>query len=155
MIGAGLLVCAFDAAQIAIQSARIEPTPTRDPLIPTRTLVSASATRAQVILTPTPSATPAATPGKPSLLWQGKPRWGIGVANGPITRYDLSAFSFGWFLDWGAQRKPAKVSGAEYAQMIRIKKGVLYPSSDAIKEIARQNPGSLWFVGNEPSGSVM
>lgn len=138
-------------------SERLNPTPTpgnasatSERLNPTPTAITASATRELVVPPPTPVVTLVTAPGKISLLWQGKPRWGIGVANGPITRYDLSGFSFGWFLDWNARRAPAKVDGAEYAQMIRVKKGVLNPSSDVIKVIARQNPGSLWLIGNEP-----
>lgn len=145
LIGAGLGLIAFAAMRVPIQTSRAAPSATREPLIPTRAPGNVSATRVT-----TPAATLVWQGKSASTLWQGKPRWGIGVAIGPLTRYDLSAFSFGWFLDWNARRAPVKSEGIEYAQMIRLMNGALHPSRDTIGEIARQNPGSLWFVGNEP-----
>ena len=85
-----------------------------------------------------------------SALWLERPRWGIGVAIGPITRYDVEPLRLGWYLDWLAQAAPARPAGAVYAPMIRLSEGRLRPSAEDIAAIAQANPGSLWLVGNEP-----
>jgi hypothetical protein len=84
------------------------------------------------------------------VLYRGRPRWGIGVAIGPITRYNIDGLRLGWYLDWRVNREPLKPGNIEYAQMIRVKKGVLNPDVNGIAEVARANPGSLWMIGNEP-----
>jgi hypothetical protein len=38
----------------------------------------------------------------------------------------------------------------EYVQMIRVRGAKLSPGGQDLETIARQNPGSLWIVGNEP-----
>ncbi|MFO7743373.1 MAG: hypothetical protein R6X31_13795 [Anaerolineae bacterium] len=97
-----------------------------------------------------PTATgPAPEPGQGS-LYEGRPRWGVGVALGPISRYDVGPLRLGWYLNWGAQVDPARPGGAQYAQMVRLKGGVLRPDAGAMAGIARANPGSLWLIGNEP-----
>ncbi len=99
---------------------------------------------------PSPTATrPGPEPGQ-AFLYQGRPRWGVGVALGPISRYDVEPLQLGWYLDWGARPDSARPGGAEYAQMVRLKGGVLRPDAGALAEIARANPGSLWLIGNEP-----
>lgn len=123
---------------------------TPEPLVPTRTRAPAE-TRA--VATPTPFAT--STPLTPryspqALFWQGKPRWCIGVAIGPISRYDIAPFAFGWYLDWRAQLDPPRPGGIEYAQMVRIVRDDLRPNETHIAQIARANLGALWLISNEP-----
>jgi hypothetical protein len=129
----------------SVPTANVAATVTRDPLIPTRLLAAAMAPSR--IFTPTLSVL---APGRVSKTWRGTPRWGIGVAIGPITRYDLSAFSFGWYLDWQTASAPVSNRGTQYAQMVRVRNGALYPDGNALAEIARENPGALWLIGNEP-----
>jgi len=128
------------------QIAQATPSATPDVLIPTRSPAIAQATR----VAPPTVALAEKTWDRASTHWQGRSRWAIGAAAGPLTRYDVSAFSFGWFLDWNARREPPKPDGIEYVQMPRLMGGVLRPSPEIIAEIARAHPGSLWMIGNEP-----
>jgi len=109
-------------------------------------------------LSPTPTLTlaPISTPSpftgieKISILWEGKPRWGVGVAIGPISRYNIKPLKLGWYLDWRARPDPPRPEGIEYVQMVRLRGGKLTPGLGKISQIAKSNPGSLWLIGNEP-----
>ena len=96
-------------------------------------------------ITPTPQ-----VPENNSALWLGRSRLGIGVAQGPISRYNIGPLRLGWYLDWRAQANPSRPGGVAYVQMIRLSGGVLRPNMETITAIAQTNPGSLWLVGNEP-----
>ncbi|MCI0475641.1 MAG: glycosyl hydrolase [Anaerolineales bacterium] len=155
LIAAGLVLIAIF---FVAENAKPAPTPTPivratstpEPLIPTRTR-ALQETRAIATPTRVISSTPLVPhPSPRALFWQGKPRWGIGVAIGPISRYDISAMSFGWYLDWRAIIDPPKPGNIEYAQMVRLITGDLQPREAEIAQIARANPGSLWLIGNEP-----
>lgn len=129
------------------------PTSTPEPIIPTRT------PSAQVIpgtpITATFTEPQQAAPLSQiavgdGALWLGHPRWGVGVARGPISRYDVDPLRLGWYLDWATQINPPRPGGVTYAQMIWLSEGVLQPNAEEIAAIAQANPGSLWLVGNEP-----
>lgn len=154
LIGIGLVLIAL----FFVTERQPAPTPTPiaratftpEPLIPTRTRAPAE-TRARA----TPTLVVKSTPFPPhisraSLVWQGKSRWGIGVAIGPMARYDLAPFAFGWYLDWRAQLDPSRPNNIEYAQMVRLVRDDLRPNEAEIAQIARANPGALWLIGNEP-----
>jgi hypothetical protein len=55
----------------------------------------------------------------------------------------------GWYLDWTVAERPARPNNAEYAQMVRVPQGKPDPELKTIGQIAQQNPGALWLVGNE------
>ena len=168
-----------ERALIVEQPPTSRSTPTPEPLIPTRTPTEsvprdvpvgmATSTEAAVTVptltasstlytqTPSPTAVepPQAAPTPQGsqvggALWMERPRWGVGVANGPISRYDVELLHLGWYLDWGAQASPPRPGGIVYAQMIRLSGGVLRPDAGTIAAVAQANPGSLWLVGNEP-----
>lgn len=145
--------------------------PTRSP-IPTRT-PSPSTVPPALAKTPSPTAiipavttaVPSSVPDTPTAVaatatavtdyasripYQGRPRWGIGVAIGPISRYNITPLRPGWYLDWRARSDPPRPEGVEYVQMVRLKGGVLQPDAGTLGGIARANPGSLWLIGNEP-----
>ncbi len=154
--------------------------PTPEPLVPTRTptppagwasaspvaeagspapagpvpqnTASPSATCPPAVSTSTPSAniTPGPAPATGGLLFRGLPRWGVGVAGGPISRYNIQPLRLGWYLDWRARPEPPRPGGIEYVQMVRLKGGKLQPDAQTIAAIAQANPGSLWLVSNEP-----
>lgn len=154
-------------------------TPTPEPLIPTRTPTESiprdvpvsgvtptepmvtvpPVTAPSTLYTQTPCPTvvrPPQTTSTPrgsqvgGALWMGRPRWGVGAANGSISWYDIEPLHLGWYLDWGTQASPPRPGGIVYAQMIRLTDGVLRPDAGTIAAVARANPGSLWLVGNEP-----
>ena len=141
--------------------------PTPEPLVPTRTplpptipgstpiasaAVSSGATatpHAATTVPPVPTAT-AVTDHASRFTYQNRFRWGVGVAIGPISRYNIDPLRLGWYLDWQARADPPRPGGLEYVQMVRLKDGVLRPDAETLAAIARANPGSLWLVGNEP-----
>jgi hypothetical protein len=55
----------------------------------------------------------------------------------------------GWYLDWTVAARPNRPNNVEYTQMVRVPQGKPYPGLKTIGQIAQQNPGSLWLVGNE------
>jgi len=122
-------------------------------LTPTPTSTPFSSTEQPPSLTPTlaPISTPTSSPfTKISILWDSRPRWGVGVAIGPISRYNIKPLRLGWYLDWRARPDPPRPEGIEYVQMVRLRGGKLTPGVEEISQIAQSNPGSLWLIGNEP-----
>ncbi len=87
-------------------------------------------------------------------LWRGRARFGVGVPSGAITQYVVDQLGVGWYLDWRTNARPPRPAGVEFAQMIRVKQGVLRPDAKTIVAIARSVPGSLWLVGNEPDRTI-
>jgi len=61
----------------------------------------------------------------------------------------ISQLRPGWYLDWTVAANPPRPNGVEYAQMVRVPQGKPEPGLETIGQIAQQNPGSLWLVGNE------
>jgi hypothetical protein len=163
-----LVLLVWPGADLALmygQPPAVSSTQAPEHLIPTRTptgqalidLPPAEETRAQYTqeLPVTPELVLPATPATRPLtgdrvLWWGRPRWGIGVASGPISRYDTGPLRLGWYLDWRTQANPPRPLGVAYVQMIRLEGGTLNPGAREISAIARANPGALWLVGNEP-----
>jgi hypothetical protein len=101
-------------------------------------------------LTSTPTSAPTLVPSSSAALWQDRFRWGVGVARGSIADYDVEPLRLGWYLNWGTSANPARPGGVAYAQMVRLKDGVLNPAPETIVAIAQANPGSLWLISNEP-----
>jgi hypothetical protein len=128
-------------------------------------------------LPPTPTATPTPEPtpfgGEPgpyavNLPLSTKQSKALGVGASPcsrigvnvlgsITQCDVSAFNLGWYQNWGVQVNPPRPGGIEFAQLIRLRHDPANPSQsywppdwERVAQAARANPGSLWFVGNEP-----
>jgi len=55
----------------------------------------------------------------------------------------------GWYLDWRAGRRyPAQ--RPEHWQMVRLARGCVAPSKEAIRWLAARYPGNVWVIGNEP-----
>ncbi|MBN1953860.1 MAG: hypothetical protein JW900_02310 [Anaerolineae bacterium] len=125
----------------------LPPTGTAEPIVPTRTPGGGAAG----------SAVPGGGEIAPTLFplsttadWQGDPRWGVGVAVGPLSRYGVSALGLGWYLNWTIWSDDGAPQGVDFVPMIRLRDGVLFPDAAAIADVARANPASLWLVGNEP-----
>ncbi len=116
-------------------------------LIPT---AGPTASPRPLLETPTCSLPSFVKPPEISILWEGKPRWGVGVAIGPISKYNIKLLRLGWYLDWTARADPPRPEGIEYVQMVRLRGGKLNPKPEEIARIAELNPGSLWLIGNEP-----
>lgn len=101
-------------------------------------------------------------------------RLGYCATDGPITRYpDIRRLAAGWYINFGAQRNPARPLGMEYVQTIRLHQlttcwptrtrdrstcpyvkpytyTLVSPGTrEEIVAIAQANQGSLWLIGNE------
>lgn len=101
-------------------------------------------------------------------------RLGYCATDGPITRYpDIRRLAAGWYVNFGAQRNPARPLGMEYVQTIRLHQltdcwptrtrdrstcpyvepytyTLVSPGTrEEIVAIAQANWGSLWLIGNE------
>jgi len=149
LVGAGALLILLGWSD-AMQSPAARPTSIPEPIVPTRTPMSQTVVSAATSTEPPQATSTSRGTGTGNTLWLGRPRWGIGVASGPISRYDAGPLRLGWYLDWTAQANPPRPGGVTYAQMIRLNEGVLRPNVEEITAIARANPASLWLVGNEP-----
>ena len=83
----------------------------------------------------------------------GYPRAGFGMS----TRADPTTWAerlgAGWFLDWGT-RDWGTGKAPEYWQMVRITNGSPRPELDEIRKIARDHPGMVWVIGNEPDNTL-
>jgi hypothetical protein len=139
-----------EAAATGIPTPSVKPTKATSTPAPTvEPTETAKPTATNTPPPPTPSSTPTVTLPL-AILWQGRARWGAGVATGSIGHYDVEPLRLGWYLNWQASSAPARPGGIEYAQMIRLKEGKLNPDAETVTTIARANSGSLWLVGNEP-----
>jgi hypothetical protein len=68
------------------------------------------------------------------------------VADGPAWARRLGA---GWWLDWSVHSQPVD-RNRPFWQMIRLGGGKPNPDEATIAKIARQYPGYVWVIGNEP-----
>lgn len=99
--------------------------------------------------TPLPSATPALAPAP--ALYAPRERFGFGLSHriGEITRYDVSLLQAGWYADWSYTADPPRPAGLEYAQLVPVGRAAQVDLG-RVRETALAQPGSLWFIGNEP-----
>lgn len=83
-------------------------------------------------------------------------RFGFGVVT-DIARYDVGQLHAGWYVNWGATSEIKNPAGLEYVQIIRLCDSQYRscntpysPYGDALVQTIRNNPGTLWLIGNEP-----
>lgn len=81
-------------------------------------------------------------------------RFGVNIT-ADITQFGIDQLRLGWYLNYGTSTNPARPQGIRYAQMIRLAQDAqgnysYHPSKTAILQIAQAQPGSAWFIGNEP-----
>jgi hypothetical protein len=156
------------AGTLTRQSPTSEPivptvTPTEEPTSETGATVSPSEPlpTPQGQVTPASPVTEEATPDTaspppavvatplPSLMSM-KDRFGFGAAISPLDQFAVDRLGAGWYVNWTTEADPLRPYGMEYVQMIRVRDANMSPSGESLERIARQNPGSLWIVGNEP-----
>ncbi len=152
LMGIGLLFAAFFLSGQLNRSGTGAPTPQPNygPLVPT-SIGKAPLDRAVLYAAPTSTAAPPSPLTMPSIgrsLYMLRQRAGVGVAVPEQAARSLSELRPGWYLDWHAGL-PISPGTVEYAQMVRIPRGRIAPELKTIAQIARQNPGALWLVGNE------
>lgn len=69
----------------------------------------------------------------------------VGVPLPANAAQPLNEIRPGWYLNWNTAARP----GGGFAQMVRIPRGEIVPKLETIAQIAQQNPGALWLIGNE------
>ena len=93
--------------------------------------------------------------GLSDVNYAGYPNCRFGVGGVISSAYAITPLNLGWYMDWGARLTPNHPNGAEYVQVIRVKPDAIHvytftPSLATIYQIADQNPGTVWLIGNEP-----
>lgn len=77
------------------------------------------------------------------------PRAGIGLNGTRDAETWSQHLGFGWYMDWTVQpRYPTQLP--EHWQTVRLGRGCIYPSLEAIRWLAERYPGNVWVIGNEP-----
>ena len=69
---------------------------------------------------------------------------------GDVERYDVARLGAGWHISCQQGEDPVPNAGMECAQLVGSIGGVSLSDLASLREIAAQNPGRLWLVGNEP-----
>lgn len=67
----------------------------------------------------------------------------------PLVLFDVTPLAAGRYLNWRAGLSPLQPSGMRYYQMINLSENSYDPKGEALKQIVRANPGSVWIIGNE------
>jgi hypothetical protein len=87
------------------------------------------------------------------------PNCRFGAGGAISSAYAVSALNLGWYMDWGTQLTPAHPNGAEFVQVVRAKPDAttvytFTPDLPTLYQIADQNPGAVWLIGNEPDSWI-
>jgi len=85
-------------------------------------------------------------------------RFGVNVANQPVTEFDIASLRIGWYIDYRANASPTHPNGADYVPIIRLAPAEsngrpsysYFPSGAALDAAIAGNPGADWIIGNEP-----
>lgn len=75
-------------------------------------------------------------------------RFGITV-DGDITRFDVSTFPVGSYMDWSTRANPPHPNNMVYFPMIRPTSTGFWPSGADLAEAVRNTPSATWMIGNE------
>ncbi len=97
--------------------------------------------------TPQPTSPPAAPIG--NALYTTRQRMCVGVPYNEVALNGLEQLKPGWYLNWKTQAVPMRPAGAEFAQMVRVSNDGPRPDLATLSDLARQNSGALWLIGNE------
>jgi hypothetical protein len=131
------------------------PAPSPQALVPT---ARASRT-ATVTAQPAPRGTriaPAATAtSRAPVLPQATPgpdrsRVCVDMPVGELADYDWGAGAPGLYVNWRVSPNPPDTGGVRFGQLVRTRGDKIYPKMSVIEAAAKNNPGALWLIGNEP-----
>lgn len=134
----------------AIVTAAISVAATPPANTPAPVLRPITVTAAPLATTKATAAPIAASRGGPWKFSGPRDRIGLAVPFGPIDRFAWGASQPGWYLNWQVAAQPAALPGTQFAQMVRLHEDGFRPPLEEISATARQRPGSLWLIGNEP-----
>jgi hypothetical protein len=85
-------------------------------------------------------------------------RFGVWHTRGRIDSYAVEQLHAGWYTSWAIMEKPLRPGGIRPVQLVRLSDDGPFadractacPTWDKVRTTAQLNPGSLWFIGNEP-----
>ncbi len=170
LIVAGIALMVVGAPSLRLVMAElplaVAPSPTPEPLVPTRTagampLVPSTQTPSDSTSIIVPGLTPTLTPGMAATSVLPSParfvvpaderfRLGISLPGGANAIYDLGALQAGWVMDWAARSTTALPPDVVYMPTVRMTDGKLRPTAAILKAVAQACPGSTWLISNEP-----
>ena len=82
------------------------------------------------------------------------PNCRFGAGGAISSAYAITSLNLGWYMDWGTRLNPARPNSAEYVQVVRLSPAdggyTFTPGLPVLYQIADQNPGAVWLIGNEP-----
>jgi len=86
-----------------------------------------------------------------SLRW----RMGVGIPDSNPYFFDWTSPRPGWYLNWSTKSytessPQAQTLGMEFTPMLRLRANGLHPDLATIYRQAKERPGMVWLVGNEP-----
>jgi len=102
--------------------------------------------------TPTLTRTPTITPSPTPTIHPIQQRFGVNFLGsyGALMEYPLESVPFGWYSDYWFRATPQQSMGREYVQMVPVDSYWYAIDWTSIAATARNNPGALWLIGNEP-----
>jgi hypothetical protein len=95
-------------------------------------------------------------------------RLGAAVVNNPITAYDYDDLNLGVYINYSTSASPLEPGGMEFVQTVRVHQKkcdwctwcrdcyatpysyTMSPGAGTLRDRVMANPGSIWFIGNEP-----
>lgn len=77
-------------------------------------------------------------------------RFGIGVPGGLKQAGWVPRLGAGWWISWGVLPPDSAGRDVEFWQMVRLRRGRPVPPVEDVVRLARQSPGQVWIIGNEP-----
>ncbi|MBC8332259.1 MAG: hypothetical protein ISR58_18610 [Anaerolineales bacterium] len=77
------------------------------------------------------------------------PRVGFGLTGSRDAETWARRLGAGWYVDWTVRRR-YPTQRPEHWQMVRLARGCVAPSKEAIRWRAAHYPGNVWVIGNEP-----
>jgi hypothetical protein len=90
-----------------------------------------------------------APPGATALFPSPNERFGFGVLYG-IHNYDVNALNAGWYYNWSNAAGAAHPGSINVFHTARTTETGLGLTPAVAQQIAEEDPGGLWLIGNEP-----
>jgi hypothetical protein len=97
-------------------------------------------------------------PASPLSFCSESDRFGVWDVTNGVNVYDVEELHAGWYTKWTVVPQPSHPGGMRAVQLVRVSNDGPFtgqacskcPTWDQVAAIAQANPGSLWFIGNEP-----
>jgi hypothetical protein len=67
-----------------------------------------------------------------------------------VDDFGVERLNAGWYVDWRAHLNPPHPAGLDHMQIVWTYRDAYSPDAKTLADIAANNPGAVWIVGNEP-----